>query len=295
MARRKRTNGNVDLASPSFGVEQHIADTMDAAHWHDHVEINLLVSGQMTYLFNGRQERVEAGHFLLFWAAIPHRTIAVEPQSPLVCLYLPLADLLGLPIERATKQAVMQGAFLVAAEPDTVDIAIASRWVADWESGDEAIRRIVEEEVKLRVRRLLLSPLAARLPAKSNAGNAGVSHVRRAEHLIELINKHYAEPLSLSGLATMAGIHQSTAASAFRSVLGISVNEYLTRYRLAQAMHRLADTTDPILDVAFATGFGSISRFYDVFKRRTGRTPSQFRQATGQPYDSVININQHDD
>ena len=97
-----------------------------------------------------------------------------------------------------------------------------------------------------------------------------------------MINRRHAEPLSMGRLARMAGEHPSTAAAAFRSVLGISVNEYVIRYRLAQAMHRLADTTDPILDIAFSSGFGSTSRFYDLFKRRTGRTPSQFRQAMGQ-------------
>ena len=268
-----------DLAGTSFAIEQHIAGAMDAAHWHDHIELNLLVAGEMTYLFNGQLERVEAGHLVLFWAAIPHQTIAVEPGSPLICIYLPLAEMLSLPVERATKQAVMQGSFIVAAEPDGIDISIAARWVKDWSDGSEAMRHLVAEEVKLRIRRLLLSPLAARPMAVRPTGGAGQGNMHRAEVLIELINRHYAEPLTLPKLAAMAGIHQSTAAAAFRAVLGISVTEYLTRYRLAQAMHRLADTSEPILDIAFSTGFGSASRFYDVFKRRSGRTPKQFRQA----------------
>lgn len=282
MAERKSVIDSVDLASGRFEVEQHIAEPMSAAHWHDHVELNLLVSGKMSYLFNGREERVEAGHLVLFWAAVPHRTIEVEAGSQLICIYLPLAEMLGLPVEREAKQAVMQGSFLVAASADAFDVALASRWVEDWTRGNEAARQIVEEEVKLRVRRMLLAPLAVRPKASGGAATAGRSQVRRAEELIELINRHYAEPLSLTRIAGMAGIHPSTATVAFRSVLGISLNEYLIRYRLAQAMHRLTDTTDPILDIAFSSGFGSTSRFYDVFKRRTGRSPSQFRQAVSQ-------------
>jgi AraC-like DNA-binding protein len=271
--------GTVDLASVRFDIEQHIAEPMSAAHWHDHVELNLLLRGEMSYLFNGRQERVEAGHLVLFWAAIPHRTIEVESGSPLICIYLPLAEMLSLPIDRDAKQAVMQGGFLVTAEADALDIALASRWVVEWTSGREALRRIVAEEVSLRVRRMLLSPLAVRPKPRHGESSLAQSHVRRAEELIELINRHHAEPLSVTRLAGMAGIHPSTASAAFRSVLGISLNEYIIRYRLARAMHRLADTTDPILDIAFSAGFGSTSRFYDLFKRRTGRTPSQFRHA----------------
>ncbi|UIL32003.1 AraC family ligand binding domain-containing protein (plasmid) [Rhizobium leguminosarum] len=94
-----------------FLIERHIADAMAAPHWHDHVELNLLMAGQMTYLFNGRLEQVEAGRLVLFWAAIPHQTIAVAENAPLVCLYLPLIDFLGLPVDRKARQSIMQGGF----------------------------------------------------------------------------------------------------------------------------------------------------------------------------------------
>ena len=45
----------------TFLIERHLADTMRTAHWHDHIEVNLLLGGDMTYLFNGRQEHVKAG------------------------------------------------------------------------------------------------------------------------------------------------------------------------------------------------------------------------------------------
>src|SRR3569833_1801397 len=164
--------------------KQHNAKPMMAAHWHDHVELNLLLSGEMNYLFNGRQERVEAGYLVLFWAAIPHRTTEVDSGSPLICIYLPLAEMLGLPIKREAKQAVMQGSFLVTEDADGLDAAVASRWIEDWSSGSDAVRRIVVEEVNLRVRRMLLSPLAARPKPRGGAGSAGQSQVRRAEELI---------------------------------------------------------------------------------------------------------------
>jgi AraC-like DNA-binding protein len=44
-------------------------------------------------------------------------------------------------------------------------------------------------------------------------------------------------------------------------------------------MQRLAETEDSILEIALDCGFGSSSRFYDVFKLRTGTTPRQFRSS----------------
>ncbi|MEF2071626.1 helix-turn-helix domain-containing protein [Consotaella aegiceratis] len=263
-----------------FQLEQHVADRMEAAHWHDHIEVNLLQSGEMTYLINGRTERVAAGNLVLFWAAIPHRAIEVTPHSALICSYLPLADFLALPIRREVKQLVLQGGMLAGATKDPTDLLTAARWVEQWSGGDEARRRLVTDEVKLRIRRLAHDSPRSFPPAESlqrdGDGPAASVPLDRVQALIELINRHHADDVSPSKLADLAAVHPSTANRAFRAVLGLSMNEYLIRYRLAQAMHLLADTDRSILQVAYACGFGT-SRFYEVFKARVGVAPKQFR------------------
>ncbi len=267
-----------------FWVERHIASTMASAHWHNHVELNLLAEGRMTYLFNGKQEYVEANRLILFWAAIPHQTIEVSANASLICIYLPLADFLGLSVDRDIRRAVMQGKFLNSPRVDISDAIAAKRWVEDWDGGDPGRRELVADEVRLRVRRMILDSKAERksLPVLSNAASSG-SAVRHAEALTDLINEHFAEPLSMPRLAGLAGIHPTTANKAFRDVLGISVNEYLTRYRIARAMQLLADTDISILNIAYDCGFGSSSRFYEAFKNRTGQTPLAFRRMFGDP------------
>ncbi|WP_454856649.1 helix-turn-helix domain-containing protein [Rhizobium binxianense] len=280
--RRERTAEHKDLMASQGGflIERHIADAMSTAHWHDHVEINLLLEGQMTYLFNGRQEQVEAGKLVLFWAAIPHQTIAVTPDAPLVCIYLPLVDFLGLSIDREARQSIMQGRFLAEARLQPADAILVPQWVEEWQTGDAARRQLVADEVRLRVRRFILD-------ATNGHGSTAATllmtpagpDVHRAEILTNLINVHYARSLSVPTLAGLADMHASTANKVFREVLGLSVNEYLTRYRLARAMQRLADTDDPIVQIAYDCGFGSNSRFYDLFRKRTGTTPRLFRSS----------------
>lgn len=138
------------------------------------------------------------------------------------------------------------------------------------------------DEVRLRVRRLVLDALEAPdYHHQSTIVAVDRAAVRRAEALTELIGAHHSRSLSLTELARLANIHPSTANRTFRDVLGVSVNEYLMRYRLSQAMQRLADTNDPILQIAYGCGFGSSSRFYDLFKHRTGMTPKAFRARAG--------------
>ncbi|MGR9319555.1 helix-turn-helix domain-containing protein (plasmid) [Rhizobium leguminosarum] len=263
-----------------FLIERHIADAMAAPHWHDHVELNLLMAGQMTYLFNGRLEQVEAGRLVLFWAAIPHQTIAVAENAPLVCLYLPLIDFLGLPVDRKARQSIMQGRFLAQANQETMDALTLPRWEKEWQGGSAARRKLIVEEVRLRIRRLILDNAEIdNSPTHVSPTSLADHAVRHVELLIDLINSHYADPISVPDLAKLAGMHPSTSNSAFRKVLGISVNEYLTRHRIARAMQLLTDTEDPVLQIGFDCGFGSSSRFYEIFKERTGTTPRHFREA----------------
>ncbi|TIX90189.1 helix-turn-helix domain-containing protein [Rhizobium sp. P44RR-XXIV] len=265
-----------------FLIERHTADAMAAAHWHDHVEVNLLLEGEMTYLFNGRQERVEAGRLVLFWAAIPHQTIAVTANAPLVCAYLPLVDFLALPIDGEARQAIMQGRFLREGNREAPDTVMIPRWETEWRTGNAVRQRLIVDEVRLRMRRLILDNSESADSAISiSPVSSGGQTVRYVETLTNLINSQYANPISVTDLAKRAGIHASTANKAFRSVLGISVNDYLMRYRIARAMQRLTDTNDPVLQIGFDCGFGSSSRFYEIFKERTGMTPRHFRESIG--------------
>ncbi len=265
-------------ASPAaFLIERHLADAMATAHWHDHVEINLLLEGEMTYLFNGRQERVGAGRIVLFWAAIPHQTINVTPEAPLICIYLPLVEFLALPLGEAARRLIMGGVFITDPYPEQPRGATGPQWFEEWEGGVAGRRQLVEDEVKLLVRRLILDYMEEGTKAGVASATPVSAAVRHAEALTSLINTRFAEPLSLGDIAKLAHLHPTTANKAFRTVLGMSVMEYLTRYRIARAMQRLAETGDAILEIAHDCGFGSSSRFYDVFKRRTGKTPRQFR------------------
>ena len=276
-------NNEVDdltLARGDFMIERHIATAMPAAHWHDHVELNLLLEGEMTYLFNGRREEVEAGRLVLFWAAIPHQTIAVTDNAALIVIYLPLADFLSLPIDREARRFTMQGGFLTDPAATGHDGFVAARWVEEWSRGGPQRRSLLQEEIALRVRRFILDCVETGRLSGGEAGKAAVAAaVRHVEALTDLVNSHYGEPVSMPDLAARAGIHPSTANKAFRDVLGLSVNEYLTRYRVARAMQKLVDTEDPILTIAYDCGFGSSSRFYELFKARTGQTPLAFRRA----------------
>ena len=103
-------------------------------------------------------------------------------------------------------------------------------------------------------------------------------HARRVERAKDMIDACYAEPLSLSMLARDAGMSLFHFARIFAELEGRPPHRVLTDVRLAHAAARLRDGAS-VTDTCFAVGFGSLSHFVTVFRRRYGVRPSELRRA----------------
>jgi AraC family transcriptional regulator of adaptative response / DNA-3-methyladenine glycosylase II len=62
--------------------------------------------------------------------------------------------------------------------------------------------------------------------------------------------------------------------------LGVSPIELVMTRRLLLAKQLLTETTLPITEIAFASGFASLRRFNDAFAKRYGMPPTRLRKAT---------------
>lgn len=59
---------------------------------------------------------------------------------------------------------------------------------------------------------------------------------------------------------------------------GMTPKAYMDQLRLDEARHFLTDSHKKIIDIAYATGFGSLSAFYKFFKKELHCTPSSYRK-----------------
>ena len=95
----------------------------------------------------------------------------------------------------------------------------------------------------------------------------------------KFIEEHSGEELSLRRVAKAVNIHPNYLSEKFKQVTGINFVEYVARTRFEKACRFLDDGGLRISDIAFAAGFQSLSQFNRVFKRLSGKSPTQFRAA----------------
>lgn len=98
--------------------------------------------------------------------------------------------------------------------------------------------------------------------------------VEKAQRMIEA---DFATPLSLTGIATVIGVHPVHLARQFRVVHGCTVGDYIRQVRVAFVRRQLATTRTPIAQIALSAGFADQSQLTRTFRRVTGRTPAVYR------------------
>jgi AraC-like DNA-binding protein len=246
---------------------------MEGPHRHNDVELNFIERGAFTYLFGGRQVTVRERHLALFWAAMPHQLIAVEPETAFHWLTLPLGWFLHWRLPEAVTQQILRGAIIAQPAPADADQALFEQWVADLEVGGSERRRVVLLEVEARLRRLAMALVVPR-PTLPDSPVAGLS---KAEQMARLVVDHFAESWRASDVADAAGLHPNYAMTLFREAFGVSIGDYLTQHRVARAQQLLVTSEASVLDIALQSGFGSASRFYSAFKEACGMSPHAYR------------------
>lgn len=100
------------------------------------------------------------------------------------------------------------------------------------------------------------------------------------ERIKDFIETNYANPmLNTEDIAAYAELSPNYLRTVFKNATGKSPTDYLTDYRLEQAMELLVTTDTSTKDVAAAVGYYNHRYFYSVFKAKTGMTATEYRKS----------------
>lgn len=117
-----------------------------------------------------------------------------------------------------------------------------------------------------------------------NIAKSNFSNIEQLEALSNKLEDHMntnrvfmdAE-LNLSSLAEILNVHPKTLSQSINNIFESNFSDYINSYRIDASKKLLIESDTSIKEIMFEVGFNSRSVFNTLFKKRTGLTPSQYR------------------
>lgn len=93
---------------------------------------------------------------------------------------------------------------------------------------------------------------------------------------IRYIDGNITNGIDLQSAAKHTGLNESTFSRRFLQWNGISFQQYVMEKKIQHAVMLLQTSNRKVIDIAFESGFDSVSGFYHAFRKVTGTTPGKF-------------------
>ena len=121
----------------------------------------------------------------------------------------------------------------------------------------------------------LLRNLGCEITHMSQSGHKRKNDI---EQVAAFIEEHYADPVTLGGMAKIFMTNPCALSRSFKRYMGIPPISYLNRVRIQAAKELIENSDLSLTQVCSRVGYESLTYFGRVFKEFTGVTPSQFRR-----------------
>jgi AraC-like DNA-binding protein len=92
------------------------------------------------------------------------------------------------------------------------------------------------------------------------------------------INNHFTEPVNLKDTAVMFHTSMHYLCHLFKETTGTTFTQYLLDRRISYAREILSNTNKSIQEISMETGFASMNHFIKTFKKKSGISPSHYRE-----------------
>ncbi len=249
---------------------------MGSHHCHPYYELSYIEHGSCRFFVEDMMYDLHDGDFLLIPPQMFHYTRYLFGPCLRCGIYFRLEDLEGklqsfLPEgqEFLTRLRVFQAPSACRREL----AGLIGRMAAEEDCFDERSPLML----KAQFHELLL--LCSRVCIHLSENPASIHTTdRQVLQAARFINEHFRQQITAGDIAAAAGFSPNYLSRKFREAAGIGVHDYLVFIRLRNAAFDLLTTDDSVTDIALRNGFSDSNYFKDVFKKKYGMTPREYRK-----------------
>ncbi len=268
------------MERPDFECYHYLDPVPPVVDFHEHAfyEIFFFLSGDVSYIIEGRTYQLRPGDILLTDNRDIHKP-DIRPGKPYERFviwidpgFLSRANMFGLDLTRCFTDASEKKYKRIRPESNVLthlrsicEKMLRNRDDAGFGSGTLSYVYLIEFLVYLN-RAYFTTPEDIRRDVTENEKVNGV---------VAYINDHLADDLTLDRLAEACYISKSHLMHQFKTYTGLTLYQFIIKKRVTVARNMIHEGT-PVTEACMRCGFNDYSNFLKAFKREFGRSPKEF-------------------
>lgn len=233
-------------------------------HWHKEPELLYLIDGTLELIASEKEYLLETDDVFLINSQANHQ-ITGYGQLILVHLSEDYAKRFGFDITR-TDFELIKGS---SAEDEIRTLL----WQLSKSKDKGDYPELLQYSLITDMIRIMLSECGSE--EKTPTLTSTQVSKRSIKFVMEYIEQHYQEPITLNEIADMLGMHPAYLSTDFKKVAGMEFREYLMQIRMKHALDDLLKKGKSVEEAAKVGGFPSKRTFVAKCKRTYNITPFQ--------------------
>ena len=273
----KTQRGYSDFPIQFYGVtEKHPRYEMPL-HWHKEFELIRVLSGTFHVFLQNTEYTMQAGDVALVSSGALHR--GTPENCTYECIVFDLNMLRRYPGDKisAWLSAIKNG--------EASALGYYPKGSRDFCQTVHALFDCLRDEppyYELTVYSLLYGLFGAlHQEDVIQIGTASPHRNRQADTMRLLLNwieVHFREPITLSQLGEIAGVNEKYLCHLFKDFTDCTPIDYINKLRVEQALREIQENHLSITEAAFESGFNDLSYFSRTFKKYKGHSPSFYKK-----------------
>ncbi len=279
-----KQHGTSLLPYDVYGIQIPEFYTVYPVHWHEEMEIVIAIRGSCIYNVDFKRYEVKKGDILIIPPASLH-SYEQNGDDP----FMGFAILFSAAMVNNNAIDICSTQYIIPIFNNEIYLPV---YISSDNYHNQPLDRIIKEmllshlnkpqgyelSVKISLMKFIHYFIENRLCMKGDNVLSTDKSTLQIKRIINYIETHYSEKITLEALSDYAGISTYHLAHMFKKCTGQSPIEYINHYRLSMAANKLMETNDQIIGIAIDTGFNNISYFNRAFKKRFGVTPKEYRK-----------------
>jgi len=270
------------MLSSDYEIYHYLNDDIKSVniHHHDFYEIYFFISGDVTYLIEGKSYYLEPGNIVLIDSKELHQAVINSEEGfyERIVLWINRSFLkklssekmdLSLCFEDTKKKNVLNVDF-----EQQKNIRFILNKIVNLENykgiGYELLYKAYITELMVHINNLLFYE-KLELDTEIKKSNL-------IDGIIEYVNNNIEEDITVDEIAEKFYLSKFHLSREFKKYTGTTIHRYIVQKKLIEAKELILKEM-PIIEVYKKCGFGDYSNFFRAFKNEYGITPKQFYEA----------------